>query len=161
MMEKLDEDIRGIGGWLLVFVILLMLVGPALAGLSIIAELQAAAVDEPEWATTIDYEDALIGAWFVWGFTTLLAMIAGLLLIFRRKPSSVWTTISILWIIGPTLNLLLLLDSYSVGESITAESWVGMVRSLIPAGIWTAYLLLSDRVANTYNFRRGPSTQLE
>ena len=157
-MEKVDEDIRGIGGWLLFFVIVLMLVGPALAGLSIMAELQAAAVEEPEWATTIDYEDTVIGAWVVWGITTLLAEIAGLLLIFRRRPSSVWATISILWIIGPILNALVLLDSYSVGESITAELWVGMVRSLIPAGIWTAYLLLSDRVANTYDFRRGTSS---
>ena len=154
-----NEDLRGIGGWLLFFVIVLMLVGPALAGISIMAELEAAVVEEPEWATTLDYEDAVMGAWFVWGFTTLLAVIAGLLLIFRRKPSSVWVTISTLWVIGPILNSLVLFDSYLVGESITAELWVGMLRSLIPAGIWTAYLLLSDRVANTYDFRRGPSSQ--
>ena len=157
MMNKADEDLRGIGGWLLFFVIVLMLVGPAFAGLSIMTELQAAAAEEPEWATSIDYEDAVMGAWFVWGLTTFLAAIAGLLLIFRRKPSSVWAAISILWIIGPILNSLMLLDVYSVGESITAELWVSMVQSLIPAGIWTAYLLLSDRVANTYDFRRGPS----
>ena len=142
------------------FIIILVFIGPALSAISFNSELNAAAAADPEWATTIDYEDSVMGVWFVWSICTSLTLLTALLLIFRRKPSTVVIAILILWVVGPGISALLLIDLASVGESITADLWVDLARSIVPAAIWSAYLLKSERVSNTYNFRR-PSGPVE
>lgn len=154
-MENSHDALRGIGGWLLFFLIVIMVIGPAMSALSLNAELDAVAAADPEWAASLEYEDTVYGAWFVWGAAALVAWLSGLLMFFRKKSSTVWFTIIVLWLIGPALNALIMLDLASVGEQITAELWVGFARSFVPAAIWTAYLMMSERVANTYNFRRS------
>ena len=149
------SELRGIRGWLLFFVIVLGLIGPVSSALSFSQELSSLAEADPEWGASVDYEDTVMGAWVVWGTTTILALAAVLLLVLRRTPSSVWITIAVLWVIGPAVSGLVLLDSATLGEPVPAELWVGFARSLIPAAIWTAYLMKSDRVANTYSFRRA------
>ena len=58
-----------------------------------------------------------------------------------------------LWLLGPVLGLVDVLVVLAAGIEPTGlinAMAVPMVQTVVYAGIWTAYLLRSDRVANTY-----------
>ena len=149
-----DGELYGVKGWLLFLVLVLIIFGPALSAWGIYSELAALEQSDPEFAATVDFEDTSLGAWIVWGFSGTFSVAAGLLLAVRLKPSSVWFAIGSLWVFGPILNGLLLWDIYSIGEEIDANLWVAFARTIVPAAAWSAYLLCSERVSNTYSFRR-------
>lgn len=149
-MTDSDEDLVGVHGWLLFFVIALIFIVPILSAAETQSALSDLAKNDPIYAKTTDFEDTQAGAWFVWVVSSILSIIAGLLLAFRHKPSSPWIAIVVLWLVGPCLNGLILWGMQTYGEEITPQLWFELIRSFVPPIIWTAYLRMSKRVANTY-----------
>lgn len=149
-MNEERQPLRGVGGWLLFLVLILIFIGPLRGALETYLTFQELSRSEPGYLETVDGQDTLMGAWLVWGVTTLFSISAGLLLAFRHRPSSVWFAVVVFWLIGPILNGIILLDFYVYESQIDGELAFQFGKSFVFPIIWVLYLLLSDRVKNTY-----------
>ena len=147
-----DDELKGVGGWLAFFLVTLGVITP---GVSIFMTLRS--FNDPQLAylpeglvqtlTTIDLATLAVAVALCW-FAT-----------YRFLKLFNWTTVKIgiatLWALA-FINVLAvpLLVSWSTGlpMGIVFESGGPqlIIRPLIYAGIWTAYLLKSVRVRNTY-----------
>lgn len=148
-----DGEKRGIGGWLMFFVITLGVVSPVV---SLVAVYNGLYRDPriPEmlgtlWPTmqAFDWGVAAISCAGLWFLTWRLVAV--------RTPASPRIVIAGLWLLGPALTIgSLVLGAGLVGVPVGvvfAGAGVQIMRPFVYAGIWTAYLLSSARVANTYN----------
>ena len=149
-----EDSLVGVRGWLLFLVLVLTVIGPALGAWNLISELKSLAAQDPSLVGTPEFVEVTEVSWFIWGIGTFLVFCAGLLLALRHKPSTVWIAICLLWLGGPILNGLVLLDQLMIGVAIETSQAIGIVRSIVPALVWSAYLLMSRRVSNTYRFRK-------
>ena len=133
-----DTQLRGIGGWLFFFLLTFAVFTPLRATVEALVEIRGSADPDVVTATWI-----LLGAYlvFTWAVTAWFVLV--------RKPSSVWLVIVVMWVEALGGAALLILD----GAADFAA--MGAVTAFVYPGVWTAYLLKSQRVANTY--RRGPS----
>jgi len=114
-------DKRGIGGWLLVFLLWLALT----SGLSLLVGLRQTG-----------YKRGALGAYGVLGVVTIVQLV-------RKQPSGVPLAKTLLvFVIG-----MLILE---IGQVRTRQQGAGFTRNLIIAGLWLAYLAKSERVKNTF-----------
>jgi hypothetical protein len=151
-----DSDLRGVGGWLAFFIIVLAILTPirvVIATAGIYSDPQIALAFGDRWwlAQAIELGLAavnLLGAWYI---------------AWRLNSVHVWQSVRIaiagIWILAVPLTLVeliavALLLGISVAD-IAAESAADLVRGLLFCLIWTAYLLKSRRVANTYGEDEG------
>ena len=145
----------GVGGWLAFFVVALCILGPA-------QTISATSVEFGKLESSITGAAALeswknykLGAWTLIGLSILLRLIAGILLTSSFKPFSVRFTIAVLWItpvvtsLGTYVLIISLFGSSIASASIEAL-FSELVIGLTIATVWTAYLLKSERVKNTY-----------
>lgn len=136
------QALSGVGGWLLFLIISLIFFGPLLtialnySELSITDENNASPLSSEEWQYFVWLSWAMVAAYCI------VSAAAGLLLLKRHKPSTIPIVIAVIWIIGPILAF--------AGVAVEGGLLGGEGRSLILAIIWTAYLLRSKRVKNTY-----------
>jgi len=142
--QSVDADRKGLGGALSLLIFLLV-VG-ALYGLSkTFVEIDTAErqmvglTDSPQWQS---YKNT---TWLLWAVDFGVRIFAAVRLVWFRNPATIAIVIACLWFSGPIqiglANLFLSADG-----DLTEPA---MLSSIIPA-IWTAYLLLSKRVKNTY-----------
>jgi hypothetical protein len=142
---------KGVGGWLAFFLVTLGIFSPATTIFSLVTTL-----NNPQIATAYGEKFQLLSnlEWGLGGATCLLCWFAcyRFLMVFN------WTTV----LIGigtlaslAVMNILIepMLVSYitaipfdTLFQAMGAES----VRPLVYTGIWTTYLLRSERVSNTY-----------
>ena len=149
----MDDDLRGVGGWLLTFVIIMAVVSPAVSAIMVYVELYtgdaAYLADVPEitrlklFMWTLVLVDAAIG-WF-----------AAYRLVAIHNWRSVQIAIACIWIGSIGLAIvgfvgISMLTGLSFGEVMAEGGARDIVRPLGFSLIWTAYLLKSVRVANTY-----------
>jgi hypothetical protein len=147
-----DPDGAGVGGWLAFLVLVLAVFRPLAVLIALYANLYAdpnvAAAYGPVWPAIQLFE------WLING-----AMIAGCwYLAWRLSRRQVWRTVPItiigIWLVSPAYLLIDLVGiSMISGASLTALSgYVArpLVQSVVFSILWTAYLLRSKRVANTY-----------
>jgi hypothetical protein len=145
-----DSELRGVGGWLglLVFG---MLVGAPLSLLAGAAgTIGSAEQANPALATLPVWQQV---TWLIWGFSLAQAAIhatGAWRLITRQVPQTVRFAIGALWIGGPLLNVIGNLTIDTVAGVSPVDDLLGSLRSFAYAGVWTAYLLKSQRVKNTY-----------
>lgn len=157
----MNDELRGVKGWLLTFVIILAVISPlAVIGLTIRdlygdPLIQTAygdlwsSVESFEWAHSIV---TILASWFVaWRLVAV------------HNWLSVKIAIAGIWLIavGGVLTELFgvsLITGVAFGDLFGASASPGLFRPLIFCAIWTAYLLKSERVANTY---RDPGAQAE
>jgi hypothetical protein len=141
----------GVGGWLAFFVITLGLFSPLRAAFQIAGTISSAeqfsATFGPLGQPLMIFEILLMG----------VAVIGLIFLAWRLMVSTTWSTVRLtvagLWLLGPVLGLVDVLVVLAAGIEPTGlinAMAVPMVQTVVYAGIWTAYLLRSDRVANTY-----------
>ena len=147
-----DRTLVGIGGWLAFFVIVMAVLTPLRAAVDVttlLSDPQTAAVFGDSWPliTRIEITIAVIGvlgAWF---------------LVWRLVKFEHWKTVRIViagvWILGPALTVLELLIIVLVGGIdpslvLGGGLLLALIQPVIFATIWTAYFLMSERVANTY-----------
>ncbi len=147
-MAKNDEP-TGVKGWLLFLVIVLTLIGPARGAWGVSSELDALAIAEPALAASEEWADVLGVAWVTWGFAAIMSIAAGLILLFWRKPIAVKTVIALLWLMGPLLSMFVVFDT---GAEFDGANSFAVAKSAASALLWTLYLMISQRVKNTYGF---------
>ncbi|HEX8669934.1 MAG TPA: DUF2569 family protein [Allosphingosinicella sp.] len=146
-----ERSLRGVGGWLAFLVIVLAVFTPIRVVLSVVgiySDSSIAAALGDNWpllqAVELGLAAANIGiAWYLaWRLNKV------------HVPQTVRIVIAGLWlmtfgIIAVEFTAVVLISGIGMGALI--QNSVGdLVRSLIFCTIWTAYLRLSRRVANTY-----------
>ncbi len=150
------KEAQGIGGWLLVFLILYSGLAPLLelAGLS----LQFIGPG----ATYIARTPILATDRMITTMQIAVDIAVPLFVAYRLcrvfNPWSVRITIAALWLLGPvTIGAGIIARQAWLGALGRFYGWSGLTvagtQILLFASVWTAYFLLSARVANTYYFR--------
>lgn len=136
--ELTAGPVSGVGGWLLLLTASLLAFGPLLnAGLTQ-SELE---ISQASQAQSHLSQINTTAVWAYFAFYASLSVFAGYRLAKCYKPSTVPIVITCIW-------LPIILDLvFTFYNGITD---VSIVRSMLWASIWTAYLLRSKRVKNTY-----------
>lgn len=149
-----DSDLRGVGGWLAFFIIVLAIFTPirvVVTTAGIYADPQIALAFGDLWGLALAIELGLAA------LSILIAWFAA----WRLNSVHVWRSVRIaiaaIWTLAVPLTLIeFTAVSLLLGvpiSAIAAEAGTDVVRGLIFCAIWTAYLLRSRRVANTYGGR--------
>ena len=144
----------GVGGWLLLLIVGMMLLGPLLGAARLGTDIWMAEQEYPalsslnEWAT---YKKA---AWGIFLGAAGISFWGGLGLARDKEWSAVTGAQAVLWITGPASLVVLqgLLPIFIFGHAGTIDAqFVGaLLSSIIAAAVWTAYLSKSTRVKNTF-----------
>jgi hypothetical protein len=131
----------GIGGWLQFLIIALIFLGPLLNAVMTYVELQSAKDMEPPLSSDGFMLLQLI-SWSIFAAYCAISIGTGLLLQKRRKRSTIYIVVGLIWLLGPILN---------IGAAAIADAFDGSEgRSIVFSVVWTAYLLRSKRIKNTY-----------
>jgi hypothetical protein len=143
---------KGIGGWLAFLIFFLVLFG--FSGFAELSDLKN--------TVTHQYSDFAIRKWKTYvEFMTwsqyadfALRLFAGYYLVAKKNWSSVVLTICIIWLIGPISLVLEAIVSdaifYPLQVTQFEQTFGSSIGSSIGAALWSAYLLRSKRVRNTY-----------
>lgn len=149
------KPLVGVGGWLAFFVIALCVLGPFQAISNTMNEFQTLESANAGATALESWQNYKLGAWTLIGFSVALRLVAGILLTSIHKPFSVHFTIAVLWITPIVTSIGTYLLIYMLfGANTATGSQEGVLSELIIgltiATVWTAYLLKSLRVKNTY-----------
>ena len=157
----MDDEMRGVKGWLLTFVIIIALVSPAWSAINVYRELYtgdaAYLPDTPMLSQVKSFGWALIAV------RAALGLFAAWRLVMVQNWRSVQIAIVCIWLIslGGAIAEYVGISTIT-GASISdlmAENGPRAFLQAIGFGlIWTAYLLKSERVKNTY---RGVQDDVE
>jgi hypothetical protein len=157
----MDDELRGVKGWLLTFVIIIAVVSPVVSAIQVYHYLYngpfAYGDGIPVVETVRTFEWALVG------ISALICWFAAWRLLAIFNWNSVKIAIACIWIVSvggmiaefAGLTMILGVD---LGELLGATGAGAVIRPFIFGLIWTSYLLKSERVANTY---RGNEEQAE
>lgn len=161
MAEYLERrELRGVGGWLAFLVFILGIASPArilVQTSTNLEEVKAAAnLLGPGTKTYVSISWAIAAAAAAGSIYLAYRLLSG------ERWSAVRVTIIGLWTLATVPILMDLVVSAILFPSITAHALgpaaIDLAKSSISATIWTAYLLKSKRVANTY-IRDSDETQ--
>ncbi len=152
---KTDKPLVGVGGWLAFFIIALMLIGPLYSIQELASEFRTL---EAGGSFLTNHPAYIQMKWFCWIMLFLwigLREWTGYLLLHRHVWKTVRITIAVLWLGEPVilvLGSLYVLLNYGPGIMgfYLMQGLEGIFLLVVGAAIWTAYLLLSVRVRNTY-----------
>ena len=156
----MDDELRGVKGWLLTFIIIMAVISPVWSVIQVYRELytgEAAYLpDIPQVAQLRMFSWALVAVDAAIGWFAVYRLLA------VRNWLSVQIAIACVWIGSVGIMIAGLfgvtaITGASIGDLMAEGS--GPRTIIQPFGfaiIWTAYLLKSERVANTY---RGGSEQ--
>jgi len=150
-MSYNDHELRGVGGWLAFFIVTLGLFTPlqiVVALFSLLGDPQIQAAYGESWPALKWTEIAL----------SAVNLAAALFLAWRLNSVHNWQTIRIvipgLWAMAVGIMIVELLAVAIIGGvpagELLAGSGAEFVRPIVYCAVWTAYLLRSERVANTY-----------
>ncbi|EEO27701.1 DUF2569 family protein [Oxalobacter paraformigenes] len=147
----------GVGGWLAVLIVILVVVRPVLEGAaqSVIFTLELQA--DPSLLHNVVWNRYRQIIWAVFVVSSLLSVSAGLLLWKLHRPVSVRYAMAVLWVIWPGSYIAVALVWLCLGNPLMALSaivleWHGLLVSLVAPLVWTLYLRYSKRVKNTYSY---------
>lgn len=157
----MDDELRGVKGWLLAFVIIIAVVSPGVSAVMVYRELYTGdavfMADAPIFVTLRNL------AWA----TVAFAAIVGWFVAYRLLAVHNWTSVRIaiagIWLASVGT---LVLEYFAITWllDLPPEALAGqlgpqeLIRPFIFGLIWTSYLLKSQRVENTY---RGGGEQAE
>lgn len=137
-----SPELKGVAGWLQFLVISLIFLGPFFNFLIVLNILYFS----PESSENrISTTEVILYNIFSWGFFVVYSAIsisAGMLLRNRLKKSTIPIVIGLIWLVGPVLSIGV---AASLGDFDVSEA-----RTVVSSILWTAYLLCSKRVKNTY-----------
>ena len=146
----------GVGGWLALLVVWMVAFRPV-AGVYMLSMMQADSLANP---TILENSSWLINTstfWIIFLFVAALSIYGGLRLWRDRSPAAVRTAIVILWIYSPVAAAdLLIARAFVEGRVPWPNAVLTIATNLAIAGIWTAYLMRSRRVRNTYFHQPTP-----
>ena len=140
----------GIGGWLALLILWMVVLRP-LAGMVLWQEMHAANAEDP---AAVARSSLFVSTTFYWiAFLCLaaLSIYGGLRLWRDRSFAAVRCAIAILWINAPiAIGALLIAEAYLTSGVTLADAAIRLGTNVAGAAAWTAYLLRSQRVKNTY-----------
>ncbi len=155
-----QKQLKGIGGWLLFFVVGLIVIGPLFGFLRQATEIHLSELGFPEVKEMADWQNYKTLLWICFTICCSLSVHGGVRLIRDRTwPAVAWAK-TCLWIIGPGFSIVssVIAPLLTIGaHGIDAVGSLGaLIGSCIGAWIWSAYLNKSKRVAATYERRIVP-----
>ena len=140
----------GIGGWLALLIVWMVVLRPV-AGVYMLNQLQADSLANP---IILENSSWLINTstfWIIFLFVAALSIYGGLRLLRDRSPAAVRTAIIVLWIYSPIAAAdLLIAREFLEGQVLWPNAAFTIGTNLAIAAIWTAYLMRSRRIRNTY-----------
>jgi RNA polymerase subunit RPABC4/transcription elongation factor Spt4 len=152
--RKTHNSPKGVGGWLLLLVAQMMVIGPVLGvvysrGFLILAEENSPHLIH--WEAWTTYKTMW---WITLGIIAIISFFGGWKLLKTHKWSSVRTAVAVLVITGPVAHLFsfFVIPYFSLGiiESDSSQIIGKLIASLIYPCIGMSYLSRSMRVRNTY-----------
>jgi hypothetical protein len=150
-----DPYISGIGGWLALLIVGLMILGPLTGFGRLSEEFRDTLERYPQLTANSQWQNYTQVSWLIFATTASVSFAAGYRLWKVRSPDSVRFAILALWLAGPIGNALYIILGATIFGSAPLENaaaqMVGDIgAACIVAGIWTTYLWRSCRVRNTY-----------
>jgi hypothetical protein len=147
------EPLRGVGGWLGYLVLLLIVISPVKMVVETGQALQQVESENPGLRSVAEWVDYTQWSWALVAAAVSLSFAAGYRLWKVHHWDSVKFAIGALWLIGAGTSVADWLITWAILD--TAVALTEMIDSDIAAALigpmlWTAYLLRSKRVANTY-----------
>ncbi|GAA0531339.1 DUF2569 family protein [Pigmentiphaga daeguensis] len=161
--KQRDPGPTGVGGWLLLLSIGLLAFGPIQTIAKTLEAIQTTESSYPNLVGMAAWQTYKIASWALLAVVCAVSFAAGWALLKRHQPSSVQLALTALWVRGPFATLF---DAASANAYLGVSfegyfsdpSFVGeCLGSVMIAGIWTAYLMLSRRVRNTYYNKLYPT----
>jgi len=150
--QNMSPEASGVGGWLGFLVAILILISPVLSIVLTFLGHQEALEFNPRIRATDQWQTIQLLDWSTVFGQISLSVTAGLLLLKRRRRSTKWLVIALIWLSSVGVNVLgfvIALDLFP--DSLTAaDLGTSLGRPIIFSLIWTLYLLLSKRVKRTY-----------
>jgi len=157
----MDDELKGVKGWLLVFVLIMAVISPGWGAIQAYSALHTGnAVFLAEEPLFVSLRNV---TWGVVAFTFVIGWIVAWRLLAIHNWTSVRIAIAGIWLssVGSVI-LAYALITWVLGlpaDALAGEVGVPQfIRPFIFGLIWTSYLLKSERVANTY---RDPGEQAE
>lgn len=150
------RELRGVSGWLAFLVVSLLVLTPLFGTARTYGAIASTEQLYPQLVGTAIWSQIKTATWLFFAAQAGLLFSAGWRLAYRFVPGSVRYAIAMLWIAGPTLTLLSLVVIGAIsGANVFAQpeggqALGGVFGGIISAGLWTAYLIRSRRVRNTY-----------
>ena len=149
------SPLTGIGGWLLLFILTRTVIGPPWNAFRTHQRWDGLEAQVGTYAQSAEFAQLQESAWTLYAAGTAIGIATGVLMVLKRRPSSVWTAICGLWIAGLVLPIV----GYAYGLHVTGEQMnlndlSFMLVQMLSVSLWTAYLFMSKRVKNTYGFRQ-------
>jgi Protein of unknown function (DUF2569) len=151
-MAPTPSELKGVGGALGFLVAILVFLSPLLSTIMTFVQQQEAADFYPELVDGDLWQSAMILDWSMVVLSTILSVLAGILLIKRFKRSTVFVVILLIWFsaVGVGIMSLILGDYILPGSSSGSAAGASLGRPIAFSLVWTLYLLISRRVRNTY-----------
>ena len=151
-MAYADGELEGVGGWLAFFLVTLGVFTP-IGTLFSVYQLSQITSFDPSMDQM--FRSVVLAEWVMAALICLAAWHAAARFLMVRRWSTVLIAIGTLWLI--TLTALLIeplvaswISGFPVSQLMVAEGPMTFIRPIVYSTIWTAYLLNSERVANTY-----------
>lgn len=152
--EATDQprELAGVEGWLYFFGISLFALGPLITVVMAAAELSKLEDIYPRSVGSSQWNSTIVAVWTATAIYCAISIFAGWRIFMRRVPATIPIVIACIWLMGPGLAVVVMMVAQDIsGGGVTATdvgSYFG--RPLVYCTIWTAYLLRSERVKNTY-----------
>ena len=144
--ENLEDEPKGVAGWLAVFVTILGLISPIRIMMSLLLEFGL------PWQ--FDWDPTLTFGWTI----NVLAIGFSIYLAYQLYVQTSWRIVRFvilgLWVLGIGVPLAVWVFAFistpDQMEGLLGDFLTDMFRGTIFSGVWTLYLLNSKRVRNTY-----------
>lgn len=155
--KQLKKDSpKGIGGWLLFFIIAITVIAPLGNIGSTTSDFILVEAQNPLLSNSEEWITFKKIYWFIVICISIYGIASGIFLAKEKKPTAVENAISYLWVSGPIASFILSIilpitsfDKISLSNTLST-SVTPMLISTISTLIWIAYLKKSKRVKNTY-----------
>jgi hypothetical protein len=168
-VERADETFakpaaaaHGMGGWLLVFILVVAVASPLAILIFTASDVKSMAITYPELPRLAQWSTYVSVYWAVAVFSSMLLCFTGYRLWANRVADSIIFAKLILWICWPLCSLVVLeftcvIFKLPPANMLSLGSAKMAVLNLIAAVVWTCYLTISARVKNTYDHTLGLS----
>lgn len=157
----MDDELRGVKGWLLAFVIIIAIVSPAWGAISVYRELYTGPAAYLPDVPMVQQVKTFF--WATIAVRVAIGWFAAYRLLAVHNWLSVQLAIACIWLVGVGGAIveyagLTYLTGLSFGDVMAEAGPRGIIQPIGFCLIWTAYLLKSQRVENTY---RGGEEQAD
>ena len=142
-------ELKGVEGWLGFLAVSLVMLGPLITSAITAVDINDLKSLYPETVGTPQWNNVVAGSWAATIAYSAISIFAGYRLFKHHVPRTVPIVIACMWVDGPILGIL----TFAMFEG-DARAGGDVARSVITTGVWTAYLLRSKRVKNTYGRSR-------